>query len=247
MAKNIFYDGVEMEDKCPKCGEPLLTRTIKKKIGLGSIDYPIAQTCPKCNWNKDLTGAGDIKSKPVMQDAGEAQKEEKKVEIKSDTKPSISTLPSSKPPTSINSLIPIVLAILVVVAIAWVFFMNPAQDKQADNSPVATPSTIINQTPVQTPSTTIIPEVTASGKKVPIRMDSDRGFNPKNTTIKQGDEVIWVNDGTYNLILVSSENIFPEKSMNSGKREMFVFMKTGTYNFFLKGKENLKGTIIVEP
>ena len=71
-----------MEDKCPKCGETLITRTIKKKIGLGSIDYPIAQTCPKCNWNKDLTGAGDIDAKPVMQDAGEAKKEEKKAQNK---------------------------------------------------------------------------------------------------------------------------------------------------------------------
>lgn len=211
-----------MEDKCPKCGETLLIRTIEKKIGLGSIDYPIAQKCPKCNWNKDLTGAGEIISKPVMQNASEAQKEEKKAVIKSEITPSIST--SSKHPTNINSLIPIVLAIIVVAAIAWVFLMTPAQDKQAGNFPVATPPAIINQTPVQTPTTTIISEVTVSGKKVPIRLESDRDFNPKNTTIKQGDEVVWVNDGTYNLILVSSENIFPEK-----------------------GKENLKGTIIIQP
>ncbi len=126
-----------MEDKCPICDEPLLTRTIKKKIGLGSIDYPIAQTCSKCNWSKDLTGAGDIKSKPVMQDASEAQKEEKKAGIKSEIKPIVSTLPSSRPaptsPTTINSLIPIGLAILVVTAIAWVFFMNPNEEKQVDN------------------------------------------------------------------------------------------------------------------
>ncbi|PWB55591.1 MAG: hypothetical protein C3F06_02335 [Candidatus Methanoperedenaceae archaeon] len=234
-----------MEDKCPKCGETLLTRTIKKKIGLGSIDYPIAQTCPKCNWNKDLTGAGDIKSKPVMQDAGQTtQKEEKEAGIKSETRPIVTTIPSSKP-APINFLIPIVLAILVVAAIAWVFFMNPTEEGQADNFPTATP--IINQTSTQTPTITIIPEVTATGRKVPIRLESDRGFTPKNTTIKPGDEVVWTNDGTYNLILVSSENIFQEKSMSNGKRENYVFMKSGTYNFFIKGKENLKGTIIVEP
>ena len=235
-----------MEDKCPKCGETLLTRTIKKKIGLGSIDYPIAQTCPKCHWSKDLTGAADIKSKPVMQDAGQAQKEEKEAGIKSEIKPIDSTLPPSKPaPTGVNSLIPIVLAILVVAAIAWVFFMNPTEEGQADNLSIITP--IINQTSVQTPATTIIPGVTATGRKVPIRLESDRGFTPKNSTIKQGDEVVWTNDGTYNLILVSSENIFQEKSMSNGKREAYMFIKPGTYNFFIKGKENLKGTIIVEP
>jgi len=240
-----------MEDKCPICDENLVTRTIKKKIGLGSIDYPIAQKCSKCNWSKDLTGAGDIKSKPVMQDAGEAQKEEKKVGIKSEIKPIVSILPSSKPaqssPTTINSMIPIVLAMLVVAAIAWVFFMNPTEEKQLDNLPVAIPPPIINQTPVLTPATTIIPEVTVSGKKVPIKLDSDRGFASKNNTIKLGDEVVWINEGTYTLTLVSSEDIFPEKSMNMGKENRFIFIKSGTYNFYIKEKENLNGTIIVEP
>ena len=125
-----------MEDKCPKCSETLITRTIKKKLGPDSIDYPIAQTCPKCNWSKDLTGAGDIVGKPVMQDAGEAKKEEKKAQIISGIKPSASTVTSPKPggsPSSMNSLIMIVLAILVVGAIAWVFF-NPAGEKQVVNT-----------------------------------------------------------------------------------------------------------------
>src|SRR5574340_164144 len=54
-----------MEDICPKCGSPLSTKIIKKELGLESIDYPVAQVCPKCNWNRDLTGAGDIETKKI--------------------------------------------------------------------------------------------------------------------------------------------------------------------------------------
>ncbi|MFZ3384036.1 MAG: hypothetical protein WA144_08940 [Candidatus Methanoperedens sp.] len=235
-----------MEEKCPKCGETLLTRTITKKIGLGSIDYPIAQTCPKCNWNKDLTGASDVVAKPVMQDAGETKKEEKKAQIIPPIKSSASSAPSSKSaasPSSINSLIMILLAILVVGAIAWVFF-NPADDKQAVNTPAATP--IITGTPVLTPATTIGPEVTASGKQISVKLDTKRGITPKSVPIKPGDEVVWTNDGTYAVTLVSSDGLFEEKFLNNGKRTNYIFKTPGTFSFYLKEDKNMSGTIIVE-
>jgi plastocyanin len=282
-----------MEDKCPKCGETLITRIIKKKIGLGSIDYPIAQTCPKCNWNKDLTGAGDIDAKPVLQDAGEAKIDEKKAQIISQIKPStgLSSKPAG-PPTSINSLIMIVLAILVVGAIAWVFFMDPTEEKQAGTDPVATPTPIITSTPVLTPpattivpevtasgkqfsvkteekqavtdpvatptpiitstpvltpATTIVPEVTASGKQFSVKMETNRGITPKNATIKVGDEVIWTNEGTYAITLVSSDGLFEDKFLNNAKRTNYTFKKAGTFSFYLKDDKNMSGTVIVEP
>src|SRR5659263_11053 len=101
-----------MEDKCPKCGETLLTRTITKKIGLGSIDYPIAQTCPKCNWNKDLTGAGDVVAKPVMQDAGESKKEEKKAQIIPPIKSSASSAPVSYTHLTLPTIYSVVMIVL---------------------------------------------------------------------------------------------------------------------------------------
>ncbi|MFZ3167964.1 MAG: hypothetical protein WA130_10155 [Candidatus Methanoperedens sp.] len=238
-----------MEDKCPKCGETLITRTIKKKIGLGSIEYPVAQTCPKCNWNKDLTGAGDVVAKPVMQDAGEAKKAEKKVQITSQVKPlDLTVTGTSKPaapPSSINSLIMIVLAILVVGAIAWVFFVDTAEEKQ--DNPVATPTPIITSTPVLTPATTVVPEVTASGKQISVRLETNRGINPKSVTIKAGDEVVWTNDGTYAVTLVSSDGLFEDKFLNNAKRTNYTFKTSGNFSFYLKNDKNLAGTVIVEP
>ena len=238
-----------MEDKCPKCGETLITRTIKKKIGLGSIEYPVAQTCPKCNWNKDLTGAGDVVAKPVMQDAGEAKKEEKKAQITSPVKPldltGTGTSKPAAPPSSINSLIMIVLAILVVGAIAWVFFVDTAEEKQGN--PVATPTPIITSTPVLTPATTVVPEVTASGKQISVRLETNRGINPKSVTIKAGDEVVWTNDGTYAVTLVSSDGLFEDKFLNNAKRTNYTFKTSGNFSFYLKNDKNLAGTVIVEP
>jgi plastocyanin len=238
-----------MDDKCPKCGETLITTTIKKKIGLGSIDYPIAQKCPKCNWNKDLTGAGDIAPSPVMQDSSEAKKEEKKAEIKSEIKPSAST--SSKPeptsPTGINTLIPIILAILVVGAIAWVFFMNPAQKEQVDSPLKPTPTPVINQTPAQTPKSTPAPEVIASGKQISVKLENNRGLTPKTTTIKPGDEIVWTNEGTYAVTLVSSDGLFEDKLLNNAKRTNYIFKKPGTFSFYLKDDKSMTGIVIVEP
>lgn len=43
--------------KCPKCGDKIQTKVIKKAIGLGFIDIPVAQFClnPACDWYQDFT------------------------------------------------------------------------------------------------------------------------------------------------------------------------------------------------
>jgi len=235
-----------MEDKCPNCGETLITRTIKKRIGLGSIDYPIAQTCPKCKWSKDLTGAGDIVPKPVFQEAGETKKAEVKPEIKTLASPKSTSNTGPASPTSINTFIPIILAILVVGAIGWVFFMNPAEQEQVDNSPKPTPDQVITQTPAETSKSTPAPEVTSTGKQISIKLETKRGITPKTATIKSGDEVVWTNDGTYAVTLVSSDGLFEDKFLNNAKRTTYIFMKSGTFSFYLQHDKNLAGTVVVE-
>lgn len=244
-----------MEEKCPNCGETLLAKTIKKKIGIGSIDYTVAQICPKCKWKKDLTGAGDIIPKPVFQEAGDVKKAETKTEIK----PVVSKLPPSKTvassPTIMNSLIPILLAILVIGAIAWVFFINPTDEKSSatadTTTPAATLTPVITKIPTDSssPNNTsknAVPEATASGKKVPVGVESDRGFTPRTKSIKLGDEIVWTNEGTYSITLSSADGLFEDYLMNMGKTKRYIFKKTGTYIFNIKGREDLKGTIIVE-
>lgn len=236
-----------METKCPNCGEILQTKSIQKKIGLGSIDYPIAQICPKCHYKKDLTGAGQIIAKPVFMEEHDVKKAETGIEMK----PSAPTEVPQKPQgssTGINSLIPILLAILVVGAIAWVFFINPTEDEPIEipSTETATPPPTVTSLPPANTSTPAAPEATASGRKVAVSVQSDRGFTPSAKTIKIGDEVIWTNEGTYMLTLSSSDGLFEDFPMNMGKTKRYVFTRTGTYNFSLKGKENLEGMVIVE-
>ncbi len=231
-----------MQDKCPKCGEPLITKTIKKELGLGSIDYPIALECPKCHWSKDLTGAGDIVPKP------EAPTRIKKEEVIIPPSPPKAAPPKPQPkpePSSgINKLITIALAILVLGGIVWAFFLYPITSEQVGTpKPTATPE--ITQTPVQ-PTSTPVPEVTPTGKKIRMLLESQRGFSPKQLTTKPGDEIVWRNDGTITVTLVGNDGLFDDQLLAYDKEYRYIFKKPGTYSFNLKGK-NLNGTITVEP
>ncbi|MDO9097157.1 MAG: hypothetical protein Q7U60_03435 [Candidatus Methanoperedens sp.] len=233
-----------MQDKCPKCGELLITRTIKKELGLGSIDYPIARECPKCNWSKDLTGAGEIVSKPVTASPREIKKEEKPAVVA----PAPQKQPKQPKPEStgdINKLITVALAILVLSGLVWAFFLYPDTTKTIDNIPQPTATPEITRTTVQ-PTSTPVAEVTPTGKSVRVLLENRRGFLPNTQTIKLGDEIVWRNDGKETVTLVSNEGLFNDQILADDKELRYTFKKTGTYSFNLKGKE-MKGTIIVEP
>lgn len=223
-----------MQDKCPNCGETLITKTIKKELGLGSIDYPVAQACPKCGWSRDLTGAGEI-SKPV-----EIPKKELAPVIKAHPP---KTIPKPEPSAGINKLITVALAIIVLAGLIWAFFIYPTQPEKTKGGITPTPTSEITRTPVQT--TTPAPEVTPTGNKTRIKLDSARGFIPSSQKIKVGDEVVWRNDEKITVTLVSSEGLFEEQILAYDKEHRYIFSKPGTYIFSLKEK-NLSGTIIVE-
>jgi plastocyanin len=240
-----------MLDKCPNCGEPLVTKTIKKKLATGSIDYPISQTCPKCNWSKDLTGASDIVSKPVTEIPPAAKKEEVKIQLAPPKAEPPKAQPMLGPSTDINKIIIVVLAILVLGGLAWAFFLHPgAPTKQVEN-PKPTVTATVTQTTVQTPIVTVttIPEVTPTGNKTLVELDIRRGFvRNGEITIKPGDEIIWTNTGTDTLTLVSSDGLFDAQILAYDKEYRYTFLKSsGIYNFYLKENTNLNGTIVVEP
>ncbi len=233
-----------MQDKCPKCGEQLITQTIKKELGHGSIDYPVSQTCPKCNWSKDLTGAGDIVSKPFIPD--KMKKEEVKIQP-APPKAAPAKAPSKPVPSpDINKTITIALAILVLGGIVWAFFPSSAPEQVESPKTTAVPTVTVTQ--VQTPTATTAIEVTPTGKSIPVFLDRLRGFiRNKEATIKAGDEVIWRNTGTETVVLVSSDGLFDSKILANDKEYRYIFKKPGTYNFYLKENTNLNGAIIVEP
>ncbi len=48
---------MKFAEKCPKCKGEVQTKKIKKSIGLGTVDIPVAQFClnPVCNWYQDFS------------------------------------------------------------------------------------------------------------------------------------------------------------------------------------------------
>jgi len=234
-----------MEDKCPKCGSTLITRTITKQMGLGSIDYPVALVCPNCGWNRDLTGASDIVSKPLVAETVELKKEEKK--------PPVARAPLKTPAipgtsSKTNTLITVALAIVVLAGILWAFYPPAAKQTPQVPSPTPTPIVTVPATPVST--ATPIPDATPTGKTIGVKIERNRGFFSLvqgTMKIKPGDEIIWTNEGTDPVTLVSSGGLFDPKLLDNGKRTNYTFKKPGTYGFYLKENMNLTGTIVVEP
>jgi len=237
-----------MQDKCPNCGEPLVTKTIKKVLAAGSIDYPISQTCPKCNWSKDLTGAGDVVSKPVTEKPLEAKKEDVKIQQTPLKVIPPKSQPMPGPSANFNKIITVALAILVLGGLAWAFFLYPGTPSKQVESTKPTVTATVTQTTVQPTSTPVVAEITPTGKSIPVFLESQRGFiRNKEITIKPGDEIVWTNTGTDTLTLVSSDGLFDAQLMANDKEFRYIFKKTGTYNFYLKGNTNLNGTIVAKP
>ncbi len=250
-----------MEDKCPKCGNFLITKTIKKELGHGSIDYSVSQMCPKCNWSRDLTGAGDIAPKPLELPEEEIKKEAVKTpalpeeEIgKEMVKPaaaSVKIWPKAEPSSSgINTVVIVVLAIFVIAALAWVFL--PPVPKQSSEAPIPTPTPMSTANPAATPTVVItntpVTEITPTGVQKWIQLDSYRIYRNEASNIKVGDKVTWKNIGKDPFTLLSNDiPDFGEKLLDNDKIISYIFNKPGTYGFYLKNNKNLNGTIIVEP
>ncbi|MFH0904152.1 MAG: hypothetical protein V1854_03065 [Methanobacteriota archaeon] len=236
-----------MADKCPNCGETLITRTIQKKLGLGSIDFPVAQICQKCNWSRDLTGAGDIVVKPPSPEEALA-KREKKPEVVRQAPEKPKYVPEKKAP-DMNKIITIALALLVIAGIVWAFLPKGTEQPGAIQPP-PTSTPIVTETAKATPIST--PEVTPTGVKIKVRIDRYKYINPgqKDLKIKPGDEVVWINDDSYSLTLVSKEGLFEDKLLDNGKQTTpYLFKNTGTYTFdiVVLGVKKFSGTVVVEP
>ncbi|MCZ7362840.1 MAG: hypothetical protein O8C58_05850 [Candidatus Methanoperedens sp.] len=236
-----------MEDKCPNCGQVLITNTIKKELGQGSIFIPIGQVCPKCNWSKDLTGAGDIVPKPSSE-GSQIKSMEPQVTRPAPAKPKHEPVKAAPKQMDMNKVITVALALIVIVGVAWAFIPKGEEPVDKTTLPVQTPT--VTGTPVIT--ATQAPEVTPTGNIIKVRIDRDRGYiNPaqKNLKIKPGDKVIWINDGSYSLTLISKDGLFENNLLNNEKEMNYTFKKAGTFNFDIRVIDTVKfsGTITAEP
>lgn len=232
-----------MEELCPDCGKTLTTRIIAKKMSQGVIEYPIAQICTKCGWNRDLTGAGNIISEPVIKTESET-KPGNPLKLTAQT----DIHKESEPSSTMNKAIVLALIVLVIGGLAFAFLSQVSEKYLfVQNSTPEINQKSINasinataETPV--PEETVVP----TGKKWPVLLDYSRGFiRNSDLTIKLGDEVVWDNINTVPVTLVSKDDLFEKIILDYGKHASFMIKKPGMYVFYIEKNRNLTGAITV--
>ncbi len=253
---------MKFAEKCPKCRGNVQTKSIKKSIGLGFVDIPVAQFClnPACDWYQDFSES--------------AKPEEIKENVIQVKIPSIRhKLPEIKAPSAAGNIHKLsspkfpeknILAIGGILAVVAVFLiLNSLSQPQSSQVPQSNDtksmggknSTQVNTT--QAPSSLSIqalPEVASKGEtKYSIKIDVGHGFNPAVVTIDRSDIVVWNDEENQRsrIVLISDDGLFENRLMMYPDKYYYQFNKSGNFNFSLaeypsfKLYPNATGRVIV--
>ena len=211
--------------KCPKCGGNVQTKTIKKSIGLGMVDIPVAQFClnPVCDWYQDFTDS----KKP----------EDIKEDVLQIRVPSLKKLPGMAKGFSRNYFIVFGIIIAVIAILLLLNFMTQPSPIRTEMPPIRPPEIPqANNTVSSTPGTTVVvPVLKEKILPVAVRMDTSHGFNPRVMIINVSESIIWINDERQRtrVYFISNDNLFEKKLMQNTDRFLFRFNMSGNYSFAL--------------
>lgn len=227
---------MKFAEKCPKCGGFVQTKSVRKSIGLGFIEIPVAQFClnPVCDWYQDFAQT----KKP------EDIKEGFQLKILSmDRKLSGFKKPEFKiPEISKNQMIAISAIIGLIIISA--FFSLFVHDKGSDVYQKPQPSqpelqnntlTVPSETPNIPVPTAVFTPLTIEPKNYTIRIDVSHGFYPDVITINKSDTIIWSNEENQRprVVLVSKNSLFEKQLMQYPDKFQFQFNRQGNYSFVL--------------
>lgn len=223
---------------CPKCGGNVQTKSIKKSIGLGFVNIPVAQFClnPTCDWYQDFSEA----RKPEELEENVLQvkipvSKERMAEIKKMTPRII------KENTMVvkGAVVVIVLSLLLIYALHFLQPQSPKVEVSKTNVPV------VNTTVAVSTGTPVTIQVMQEQKKYAVKMDVTHGFNPKVLTINRSDTVFWDNEETQRprVVLISKNGLFENKIMQAATRFSYQFNQSGNYTFALAEYNPANNTI----
>jgi plastocyanin len=214
--------------KCPKCGGNVQTKSIKKSIGLGFVNIPVAQFClnPVCDWYQDFAEAKEP----------EEIKEGFQIKV-----PSIkSKLPILNPNLSQKHIIALAAVVVIIGIYILSSYLIPVshfpEAKQPEVQITDTPLVNSTQPPVAASiRTTAEPQVIVERKNYSIKFDVPHGFNPPVKTINKSDTIIWNNDENQRprVVLVSRDGLFENRRMEYPEKYQYQFNKPGSYIFVL--------------
>ncbi len=243
--------------KCPKCRGNVQTKTIRKSIGLGFVNIPVAQFClnPACDWYQDFAET----KKPE-------ELEETVVQLKIPVSKDKLAEIKKRMPETVQKNIRVVKGIIVVIvfSLLLIFMLQflhppppqPAQQPEAPdtNMPVVNTTQTAEVVSTQTPS--MIP-VMQKQKNYSVKMDVTHGFIPRVMIINRSDIILWNNEENQRprIGLVSKEGLFENKLMQGAGRFSYQFNQSGNYTFVLaeynplnhtfKDYPNATGSVIV--
>ncbi len=226
-------------NKCPKCGGNVQTKSIKKSIGLGFVNIPVAQFClnPVCDWYQDFA------------EAREPEEIKKGFQIKV---PPIKSPELKKPKLSRKPIIALATVIVIICIYILSSYLIPvshfpeAKSQQQDVPKTDTPLVNTTQTPVaaSTQIPAAIPEI-GNPMKYFVNMDIAHGFKPEIITINRSDTVVWISqeDQRPRIVLISKEYLFKNQIIQySGDRFSYQFNQSGNYAFVLAAYDPVNQT-----
>jgi len=239
---------MKFAEKCPKCGGFVQTKSVRKSIGLGFVEIPIAQFClnPVCDW---------------YQDFAEPRKPEEIKEGYHLKAPSLERkLPQFKMPVlSRNHMIAMGSVFTIIIIYFLIAFLTPmsgfGDEPQAPRSGLSANNSITQMTPkIPTPLPTTPDSMEVKiARKENVKMDVGHGFFPDAITINISDTIVWNNleNMRPRVVLVSREGLFEKQSLQNYDRYQYQFNRSGKYTFALveygtnKEYPNATGSVIV--
>jgi len=255
---------MKFAEKCPKCGGFVQTKSVRKSIGFGSVEIPVAQFClnPVCDW---------------YQDFAEARKPEDIKEGYNLKAPSIKgKMPRiSMPVLSRNHMLALGGIVAMIILYFLISFSTPVSNVGNENTPQAARPELSNDTITSTSTATTVttvtklqetPKVTEAiptpdrievkfePRSIPVKIDAGHGFFPDSIMINISDTIVWNNEGNVRprVVLVSRDGLFENQLIQNLGRYQYQFNVSGKYIFALaedgsyKEYPNTTGSVIVK-
>ncbi|MCZ7394451.1 MAG: hypothetical protein ABOK23_04685 [Candidatus Methanoperedens sp.] len=217
--------------KCPKCGGNVQTKSIRKSIGLGFVNIPVAQFClnPTCDWYQDFSEAKKPEEleETIMQVKIPVSKD-RMAEIKKRTPGII----KENMMVVKGAIVVIILSILLIYALQFLLPQSPKIEAPETNAQFVNTTQSSGAVSTETPAEI---QVMQEPKKYSVKMDVTHGFNPKVLTINRSDTIIWDNGENQRprVALISKEGLFKDRLMEYSDKYPYQFNQSGNYTFVL--------------
>ncbi len=216
---------MKFAEKCPKCGGNVQTKILKKSIGLGFVDIPVAQFClnPACDWYQDFS---------EQKNPGDIREDVLHVKI-----PSIKKLPGIKKSRKFSIALGGLIFIIVISLIFNSLIQSNPQPQKAGDPPntSALNTSHANMTPTAGQDQTSAETGVKGSKKYSIKIDVAHGFIPEVRNINISDIIIWNNEENQRtrIVLVSKDSLFENEIMTYSDKYQYQFNRSGNFIFVL--------------